>query len=399
MPRATSSSPTEPAAVTRIPLIETRQGADVPHPPTLGKDAEPVSPIQEIHSQSGQPTSKEEQIVETSGKLAPFADARRVPETFYTQDTLWEGKLQLDGWVTVAPQATLTISPGTTVRVAPGKGINIQGRIVIKGTAEMPVLISSLAHNTAPGGWRGIIFTATEKKNMLENVVIEGAETGIQARFSNFTSGWLSVSRCKSGIRLQDSVATLSDGVIAENSSGIIADNSELTINSINLERNRAGITIGKSALMGTDVTMRGNDGCGLSADGSQLKLERFSVTTSENGACLTTVEGSISSSAFKDNRESGLVLSASRLRLSGNIFSGNRVGIQSADHLPALWDNALINNRSYNILYLGDEPFHAGGNWFGEEDRDKSELSVFSKKPVMVRIEPLLKANPYSGK
>lgn len=393
------SLPPTPSATTREAPLEPRQTTDVPAQATIEKNSSPESPSHEIPSQSDRSTSKGEQLVETAGKLAPFADARRVPETFYTEDTLWEGKLKLDGWITVAPQATLTISPGTTVRVSPGKGINLLGRIVIKGTSEMPVLISSLALNTVPGGWRGIIITASEKKNSLEHVVLEGAETGILARFSSFTSGWLSVVRCENGIQLQDSVATMNGGRIAENSSGIIADNSELTMKSISLERNRAGIAIVRSALIGSDVTMQDNDGCGLNADDSQLKLERLSVTSSENGACLKRGEGTIIASTFKENREAGAVLSGSRLRLSGNIFSGNRVGMQIADNLPALWNNALVNNRSYNILYMGDEPFYAGGNWFGEEDRVKSELSIFSKSPSLVRIEPLLKATPYSGK
>ncbi|HZV82742.1 MAG TPA: right-handed parallel beta-helix repeat-containing protein [Geobacteraceae bacterium] len=360
--------------------------------------SQPSPPIVIIHPPETAPPTDTAVPPSQGDRSAPFADALRISGTVYREDIQWQEKVQLDGWVTVAPQATLTIAPGTTVRMSPGCGIHVLGRIVVKGMAENPVLIASLSREPLPGEWRGIVLSGSEKKNILQHLRIEGAETALLARFSAFSARDVTISSAITGLHLQESVVSLKDARFNDNGSGIVADNSELTLDAVRLENNRNGITLNASSLMASDITLTGNKQSGLTAEGAQLKLERFIVSGSETGARITRGEGTISLSIFRNNSEAGAVLSASRIKLNGNRFSGNRIGLQIGDHLPVLWDNALVDNKSYNLLYLGEEIFYAGGNWFGTGSNESSEKTVFSKHSGAVQTEPLLKADPLAN-
>jgi len=328
-------------------------------------------------------------------RLVDFDNALRIPSTVYTEDTAWQGKVQLDGWITIAPQATMTIAPGTIIRVGAGVGINVLGRIVVKGTAEEPVLFSSLMSDPLPGDWRGIILTGSERNNILEYLRIEGTETGLLARYSSFTTRGVTINRALTGLHLQECVTTMTDSRINNSVTGIIAENSELTLYTANIEKNVTGITLAASALVGSDTSLADNRSIGLRTENSRLNLDRFMVKGSENGARISRSEGSVSDSAFQDNMEAGAVLSGSRLKLNGNLFIGNRIGLQIDDHLPVLWNNAFINNRSYNLIYMGEENFFAGGNWFGDGGRDTLDRTLFSKRTGALQAEPYLTRNP----
>ena len=340
-----------------------------------------MPPVQESARQNQQP--------------APFEGALRLLATAYTEDTIWQGKVQLDGWITIAPQATLTVAPGTVIRVGAANGINVLGRIVVRGTAENPVIFASLYSDPLPGEWHGIILTGSEKKNTLDNLRIEGAETGLLSRYSSFSSRGITISRTVTGLHLQECVAGMTDLRIDGSGTAIVADNSELTLDTVHIEGNRTGITLKASALVAVDATLVGNRKIGLSAENSRLKLDRFSVKGSETGARITRSEGSVSGSSFRDNIETGAVLSDSRLKVNVNLFSVNSIGLQIDDHLPVLWNNALFDNKSYNLLYMGEESFFAGGNWFGPGGRDTVGRTVFSKRDGVLQAEPYLATNP----
>jgi hypothetical protein len=315
------------------------------------------------------------------------------------EDVLWQENVQLDGWVTVAPQATLTISPGTVVRLAKGSGIHVLGRMVVRGETDNPVRITSLSRVALPGEWHGIVLSGSEKNNILEHVRIDGAETALLARFSTLTARGVTINRSLIGMQLQESVASIAASRIASCGSGIVAGNSELTIEGVKLEQNRNGIILNTSSLLGTGIILSANIASGLIAEGSHVGLDRFTVSGSESGARITRGEGFISSSSFHNNSDTGIVLAGSRLKLTNNLISNNRVGLQCDDHLPVLWSNALVDNRGYNLLYLGEESYYAGGNWFGDVNRETIEKTVFSKRFGALQIEPLLTENPRSDK
>ncbi len=366
-------------------------------PPSLSPSV--IEPAEFTHPSSLHPAALPtvREGTRQSGQLAPFDNAVRLPATVYSEDTLWQGRVQLDGWITVAPQATLTIAPGTIIRAGAGWGINVLGRIVVKGTAEEPVMFSSMMNDPLPGEWRGVILTGSEKNNLLENLRIEGAEIGLLARYSSFAARGITITGAVTGLQLQESVTTMADIRISGSLYGIIAEHSELSLDSGTVEKNGTGMTLSASALVARDSSLAGNRNIGLRAENSRLNLDRFQVRGSETGARISRSEGSVTDSVFRDNTESGAVLSGSRLRLHGNLFSGNRIGLQVDDHLPAVWNNALVNNRSYNLLYMGEESFFAGGNWFGSDSRDLVDRTLFSRRTGALQAEPYLGKSPVS--
>lgn len=365
-------NPALPTVASVPPDIELRPVLPVPTaPPAQGKDQRP------------------------KGRPAVFEDARRIPATTYTEDTAWQGKIRLDEWITVAPQATLTIDPGTIIRVNDGSGINVLGRIVVKGADDNPVTVTSLSSEPFTGEWQGIILTGSEKKNILENLRIEGAETALLARYSSFTARGITISRAVTGLHLQESVAVVDSGRISDSGTGIALENSELTLDTSRIETNRTGISLKTSALAASETTLTGNRSIGLAADDSRLMLDRFLASGSETGARISRSKGSIADSVFSDNSEAGAMLSGSRLRVTGSLFSRNRIGLQVDDHLPVLWNNALFANKGYNLLYMGEEGYFAGGNWFGAGERETVGRTLFSKRDGALRAEPYLGANP----
>ncbi len=76
------------------------------------------------------------------------SDARVSPDKFISEDTVWSGRILIDGIVKVAKGATLTISPGTDIafvrRDADAHGLGdavlaVEGRLMAVGTREQPI--------------------------------------------------------------------------------------------------------------------------------------------------------------------------------------------------------------------------------------------------------------------
>ncbi|MDR9373542.1 MAG: hypothetical protein RI842_00480 [Schleiferiaceae bacterium] len=77
-----------------------------------------------------------------------------------TADETWsaENIYKMEGRVTVTGGATLTIEPGTIIKAAPGAGqfasallISRDGMIMAEGTAEKPIIFTSVADDIQPG--------------------------------------------------------------------------------------------------------------------------------------------------------------------------------------------------------------------------------------------------------
>jgi hypothetical protein len=82
-------------------------------------------------------------------------------------------------------------------------------------------------------------------------------------------------------------------------------------------------------------------------------------------------------------------------IRFNGNIVTGNKVGLQCDDNQASLWGNSITENSSYNLMYLGDEWFYAGANWFGRLGPGGVEKTVFSNRSGALQLAPLLQSEP----
>jgi hypothetical protein len=341
------------------------------------------------------PAKQSVTVTAASRSLAKFTPAFTYRSDSIVEDSHWRGLVLLEGWITVAPQATLFIHPGTVIRVGNGGGILVQGRLALKGEKDSPIVITSLYDESRPSDWQGIFFSGTDKNNSLENVRIEGGGTAINARFSSFSAKNISISNSAAGVQLQDGAASLAEASFIGSGVGIAVSNSELELDSVSFEGPGVGIVATASALIASDILIKGSSSTGLSAEESQLKIERLTAIGNETGARLKKCEGSISSSFFRNNRESGAVLTSSRIKMTGNLFTGNRIGLQLDDNLPAVWGSSFYNNKSYNLLYLGEGKLFFGGNWFGTAGSNELENTIFSKHTGSILLDPLLTANP----
>lgn len=299
--------------------------------------------------------------------------------------------------VTVAAQATLTVMPGTVVRFGPDSGILVLGRIVAKGTAELPILFSSFYLQPSPSDWYGIVLIGTAKKNIFDQVQMQGAEAAIYARSSSLKLKQLRIGNSSSGIILTDSIADAQGIFISGCSSGLSALQSEVDLEAVTIEKSETALSVTASSLTATRLKIASSSKSAFKAEKSQLKIEKSLFSANLGGAIVIACQGSINNSKFIANSETAVVLSDSPLRFSSNLVSGSKVGIQLLDNLSAVWGNSVYANSSYSILYSGDENIYLGGNWLGTTNIELVNQSLFSKKPGAIKLLPLLVTDPLS--
>jgi hypothetical protein len=359
-----------------------------------GADSRPLPPAPPVVS-SRPPTVATKPLTPAPREIAPFAPDVVLHSHLLSVDSTWQGAVLVDGGITVAPAATLTILPGTVVRFAKGSGIQVLGRIVIQGSAAYPVRLTSLYGEPQDSDWSGLFLSGTEKRNLLEHVVIEGAETAVFARFAAFTANFITINNSAVGCRLQSSLATISNGEIATAVTAVAVAKGELFIEKSAISGGQSGIVATAAALEARELTVRSCRLTALVATDSQLKLEQSVLTECQSAMQLTRCDGAVSNSAFSGNRETGVILTASNLRFTGNRLSSNRVGLQLDDAQSALWGNTVSDNSSYNLVYLGEEALFAGGNSFGGRTTAEKDVKIFSKRPGAVQLVPVFAVEP----
>lgn len=352
-----------------------------------------------LHADSAKP-SLSRPVTPAAGSegrtLAPYAPSARFASQVLAEDTVWNGSIQVDGMVTVAPQATLTIMPGTVVRFAADAGILVFGRIVARGTAAQPLLFTANYLDPAAADWYGIVLTGTAKKNIFEQVRLQGAETGLLVRFSSVELKQLRVEHAVTALKFADAIVDLSDGAFSGCFSGISAVKSEVDLERVTIDTCETGLTVTASSLTATGLTISASAQSAFIAEKSQLKIAKSLFSANRSGAMVIECGGSVTRSQFSSNVETAVVLSGSSLSFSANLVSGSKVGIQLVDTLPAVWGNSITGNSSYNILYSGDEHMYLGGNWLGSSNRELVNKTLFSKRPGALKLMPLLTTDPW---
>jgi hypothetical protein len=288
-----------------------------------------------------------------------------------TEDTVWRGEVLVTGAVTVAPQATLSIEPGTTVRFrAQGTQaalLAVQGRLVAVGSAEAPIVFGSVFTAPGAGDWQGVMLLGTEKKNVMEQCRIEGAQTGLDAMFSSITLKNVRCERCGIGIRFHDAVVTMDGGGAADCDTGLALTESEATLRGVAATGNRVGISARKSSVYLSEANITGNRAGGFSGDGCRVKLVAGAASGNGSGITLLASEGAVTGMKLTKNREYGMSLTSSRIRVSGNQITGNGDnGLLVFDGGSVAWENSIYENAGYDLYNAGTEEFRAPGNWWG---------------------------------
>ncbi|WP_224981259.1 right-handed parallel beta-helix repeat-containing protein [Geomonas agri] len=302
---------------------------------------------------------------------APFKPQLSYGDQVLAEDTVWRGEVLVEGAVTVASQATLTVEPGTVVRFKKSEGHNpalvVQGRIAASGTKEEPIRFTSNFATSAAGDWLGITLLGSEKKNVMENCRIDGAQTGLEALFSNLTLKGVRAERCALGMRFQDALVQMEAGGASDCDAGLVFANSEATLRGLNLIGNRVGISAQKSSIYLQDASLAMNRSA-LSCDNCRVKLAGGAVLDNGRGVTLLESEGSVSGMKLARNTDYGISLTGSRVRVEGNLITGNGTqGMIVFDGAAVAWGNIISGNSGHDIYNAGTEEFRAPNNFWGE--------------------------------
>lgn len=295
-------------------------------------------------------------------------------EGIIAEDTLWQGEVLVEGALTVAPQATLTIGAGTVVRLrssensgSPDGMLLVQGRLVVKGTVESPVLFTSAFDQPTAGNWQGIVLLGSEKRNIMEHCRIEWASVGLEAGFSRLTLKEVEMVRCRTGLLSRDSLISMEGGGTSECELGLEAQDSELDIRDAAFSGNRRGGWVSATSLYLAGCRFRRNGTDGLHFRDGNIRIDGGAFVENSRGIVLADCEGGVTGCRISDNREQGLVLDNARLRVSGNEINRNSgIGVLLADGKAVLWGNSIAANALYDLVNTGDDDVRAFGNWWG---------------------------------
>jgi len=396
-------SPLAPApAPVRMPTGSTGLAGAKPEPPPA--PSPPPSESQPLLSERSNPA--------LPGAVRLASPMVVSPERYYrdavlTEDTVWRGEVFVEGALTVAPQTTLTLEPGTVVRfrrTVAGEGAGplllVRGRLVARGSAEVPVRFTSPFADSRAGDWEGIVFLGSEKKNLLEQCRVEGGAVGIDASFSTVTLKDVSLVACGTGARFQDSIVTVSGGGASGCTVGMDLVESEADIRGITVRGNRVGMTVRGGSLFLEGGSITDNSEAGFIAAASRLSIDRSLFLGSAVGLLLTDCEGTVTAARIADNRQIGMQLVRSRVRVHGNeIVSNGAIGLRVEDGGGIAWGNAFGGNGRFDIDNAGVEDFRALANWWGDpapvlEKRLNHRLQDPSRGRILVN--PVLTARPH---
>ena len=300
-----------------------------------------------------------------------------------TEDATWHGTVLVKGSLTVASQATLHIEPGTVVRFAAARGsrqlprLLVMGRIQAAGTQDRPIIFSTGSATPRKGEWGGIVLISSEKRNQLEHCRIEGAENGIEARFSAFTARSVLVAQATAGMLLRDSNVTVAASSFSGCDTGVEVHDSELELRDSAFAQNRRGLALYRSSAVLAAITVAANRQIGLFADECRLKLTSSEITGNGSGARITGGEGQILLTRFLRNGDAALHLSGARLKVFRCQFNDNiRDALRLDDDRTTVWGSSFSGNGGSHLVNAGSENVSLPLNWWGTAD----EAAILAK-------------------
>jgi hypothetical protein len=228
--------------------------------------------------------------------------------------------------IALPPGSTLTIpagvslyfDPDTAIGVVPG---GVGGRLVIEGTAQRPVLLTSSSANPTPGNWKGVLLLGPAD-NVVRNARIEFAETGVRA--------------INTPVEIADSRITQSgrDAISIEGEFDALITGNTLINENL---RTEAGIKISTIDDIPTTAEVRNNTIQGFQAGVSVDTVASSSVEMTANRVLSNGVGISVGSVGF--GRVSGAP------QILDNMIQGNDQGFIIFGGAPRIERNMIVDN------------------------------------------------------
>jgi len=291
-----------------------------------------------------------------------------------TADTVWNADLTyvVAGIINVSPEATLTIGPGTVIKFnyeswITNHGVFIYGGLKVLGTAEKPVIFTSVGDDGQYNFWKAINLMPGSKGDF-ENVVIRYGGT-------NFASGgcddWWG-----------DPVMKITQ--------------AQAILNNITMD-SPSCIALGVSD---SDISIENSKFIGRTKDGSFKTTAVFIQNANK--------KATIKNSVFENNYYGFVSYSDKEVILENNLFKGNDIPviIGGGDFYPVgnilegNWINGfeIKNDRNLGNITLrndNDIPYVAD-----RDNRYSSDVTISVSDGRVLTIEPgvILKIFPYGG-
>ncbi|RII26422.1 MAG: hypothetical protein CXR31_10675 [Geobacter sp.] len=338
---------------------------------------------------------------------------RRYKDEALRGDTVWQGRVEVGGIVRVPEGSRLIVLPGTIVEFSKKdtngdgigeNGLQIQGRLIAKGTREHPIIFRSAENGKKMGDWDAInIMNSDSAQNLIEYCRIEHAYRGLHFHFSSVVVQNSVLTNNYRGVQFQESSVEMKGNHLYANKSGVQGRDSDITFFDNVIADNYVGANFFR-----TNITARGNRIVGNLKEGMRIRegvssLQENLFDGNRHGLMVAdTYYGDYSRNSVTNNLETGLSLkNVDNVEILGNVIAANGInglnvqdtraiikGNQIADNGErgmgiisfdgVITENNFIANGLYAIDLDGMKDISAPSNWWGGGDVD---TAIFDRK------------------
>lgn len=305
--------------------------------------------------------------------LAFFANSPKAEATTEVTSSIYEGEIRweasespyhVSSTFLIYPDAKLTIEKGVTVLFdattngANSASMEVRGQLVIDGVQNEPVIFT---RNGSDGKWGGIYV----------NTNLGGGLTASYTEFSYATSA-INIACCNSGGPLK-----VADSFFYDNTTAIsgYAGSTRMRIDRSIFENNKYATTAADKDFY--DSTFKNNEYGLYSTERINVYNSTF---TGHTQAALYGGRGDVKYSTITDN-EVGVQAFFEGFDLSYNTIAKNNIGVITNDYdnsVPAINNNNIYNNSTYNIQNQTDVNVNAKNNYWGTTDEDAIRQTIY---------------------
>ncbi len=278
-------------------------------------------------------------------------------------DTVWRGRILINGLLRVPENSRLIITPGTVVEFrkkdSDGDGIGengilMQGVLIAKGTSDRPIIFRSAERQKRTGDWDSInIMNSDGAQNLVEFCQIEDAYRGLHFHFSNVIVNESVLRNNYTGIQFQESAVEIRGSHIYDNKNGIKGRDSEVNFSGNHIAGNINGVNFFRVNLSAKNNTVLYNINDGFKIREGTTTAEENYFGCNRSGLMVNDAfHGRFNNNAIVNNYESGMSLKGvDNLEISGNFIQGNGfngINLQSAG--AVIKDNFISENGERGI-------------------------------------------------
>jgi parallel beta-helix repeat protein len=362
---------------------------------------------------------------------------RYYTDSVIRMDTVWEGRVSIEGSLRVPPGVRLVVLPGTVVefrwRDSNGDGIGesglmVQGTLLVKGTPSEPVVFMASGGGRGRGLWDSInILNSDLGDNLIEYAIIQNAYRGLHFHYSNVILNRVTLRENYRAVQFQESRVEIIDSWIYHNQSGLRARDSQVLLLRNMVEHNLQGLNLYRVQLTARGNLIAGNPIYGIRIrEGAPVFTGNIVAYNGRGLLVLNAMRGEYTGNIIVSNGQAGMYMKNSmNILISRNIIQANGLGGVLLQDTGAVVSENLISdnagrgaglyrfsgvvrgnnfyaNRPYHVELEGGLDVDAPGNYFDrpvdsavldgrvEKTRGRLLTSGTRKEPVVIPVPPV---------